>query len=217
MALKKSPLNADPDPACFFTHRTCINMPSTAPERRQSPQERSGEGEGGGREERETRQSPGWLFLALLIVWDFFPASFATPPPLLSAHRQQNLWRMSCRIGIPRSQLQEANIRGRRNSQDWGTWAGKKGRNDVQKAEATPNQAEQLHRYENTKWEQWVGRKKGKKRFGALALWTACSASWWLFIWHPCKGQSVFPKVPYPNLCKKPQSHFAPSQHISKF
>lgn len=79
MALKKSPLNADPDPACFFTHRTCINMPSTAPERRQSPQERSGEGEGGGREERETRQSPGWLFLALLIVWDFFPASFATP------------------------------------------------------------------------------------------------------------------------------------------
>jgi len=59
MARNKSPLNANPDPACFFTHWTCINMPSTAPERRQSPQERSREGEGGGREESETRQSPG--------------------------------------------------------------------------------------------------------------------------------------------------------------
>lgn len=61
----------------FFTHPTCINMPSTAPEKRQSPQERSGEGEGGSREERETRQSPGWLFLAL-IVWDFCLTPFAT-------------------------------------------------------------------------------------------------------------------------------------------
>lgn len=63
----------------FFTHPTCINMPSTVPERRQSPQERSGEGEGGSREERETRQSPGWLFLALLIVRDFCLTPFATP------------------------------------------------------------------------------------------------------------------------------------------
>lgn len=155
MALKKSPLNADPDPACFFTHRTCINMPSTAPERRQSPQERSEEGKGGGREKRETRQSPGWLFLALLIVWDFSPAPFVTPCHY-SLHTGSKLWRISYSSRIPRTLLQEVNV-----SWEWGTW-GMKGRNDMQKAEATLNQAERLHRHENTR-EQWVGRKYCKK------------------------------------------------------
>lgn len=146
MALKKSPLNADPDPACLFMHRTCIKMPSTAPERRQSPQERRGEGERGGRKEREARQSPGWLFLALLIVWDFSPAPSASPYPCY-LHTSSTVLQELC----PKVLWPEANVKEKQTSRREGrrSSAGMKGRTDVLKAEATPDQAEQPHLYEN--------------------------------------------------------------------
>lgn len=201
MALKKSPLNAGLDPACFFTHWICINMLSTAPEKRtKSPRKkRRGRRRGKGRK-GETRQSPGWLFSALLIVWDFSLALFATPHHY-SAQRQQAPWRMSCRIGVPRCILQEVDVRGRRNRgsegpvQEW--------KAGMQKAEAMLNQVEQLHWYENAKWEQGVGRKYRKKQPEAPAPWTASSASWWLLICHPREGQRSFPKVICHNLCKR--------------
>lgn len=41
--------------------------------------------------------------------------------------------------------------------------------NDMQQAEAMLIQAEQLRWYENTQWEQWIGRKDRKSQSEALA------------------------------------------------
>lgn len=151
---KEIPLKCRPRPSLFF-HTLDLHQHAKHSSRKKtkSPRKKQGGRRRGQGRERETRQSPGWLFLALLIVRDFCLVLFATPCHYY-LHTGSKLWRMSCRIGIPRSLFQEVNIGGKQNSWEWGTCAGMKGRNDVQKAEATLHQAEQLHWHENTKWEQ---------------------------------------------------------------
>lgn len=167
----------------------------------QSPQERNREGEGGGREERETRQSPGCLFFALLIVWVFSLVLFVS-------HYHYSLLRGNklhggCHVGWVSQGACCKRLMSEGRETDGSEGSVQEWKAGMQKAEAMLNQAEQLHWYENTKWEQRVGRKYRKKQPEALAPWTASSASWWLLICHPCEGQRGFPKVIYHNLCRR--------------
>lgn len=76
---KEIPLKCRPRPSLFF-HTLDLHQHAKHSSRKKtkSPRKKRG-GEGGGSEERESRQSPCRLFIALLIIWDFFPVPFATP------------------------------------------------------------------------------------------------------------------------------------------
>lgn len=144
---KEIPLKCRPRPS-LLVHAPDLhqNAKHSSREKTKSSGKKRGGRERGKGKEREARQSPGWLFLALLIVWDFSPVPSASPYPCYLHTSSTVLQELYPEVSRPEANVKE-NWTSRREG--WRSSAGMKGRNDVLKAEATPAQAEQQHLYEN--------------------------------------------------------------------
>lgn len=168
--------------------------------RTKSPRKRQGGRRRGKGRERESRQSPGWLFLCIVNGLGFLSGAVETPHHY-SVHRGKEL-HGGCPVGLLSQGVYVA--RGWRKREEKQMGVRDPCKNEGQECRKKRQcWTKQLHWYKNTKWEQRVGRKYREMQPEALAPWTSSSASWWLLLCHPWERQSGFPKVIYHNLCRR--------------
>lgn len=173
---KEIPLKCRPRPSLFF-HTLDLHQHAKHSSRKKtkSPRKKQGGRRRGQGRERETRQSPGWLFLALLIVRDFCLVLFATPCHYY-LHTGSKLCG-GCPLGLvfPDLYFKRWTLEGSETAgsegpvQEWR--AGMTCRKQRQHCTKLSSCTSMKKQNGNSRLEGGIGKKK---LFEALALWTAC-------------------------------------------